>query len=122
MNNQDKVFKALADEHRRKLLKVISASKREYNLSELSELFPMTRQGLSKHLSKLTGANLLEVRFDGREKFFSANLDPLNLVAFWLQQFDAETTFPTKEAGEKIGEEATIKSNSFIDFIESQGR
>ncbi|WP_170227125.1 ArsR/SmtB family transcription factor [Luteibaculum oceani] len=119
---EEKVFRALADEHRRKLLKLIHDAKREYNLSELSELFPMTRQGLSKHLSKLIGADLIQVRFEGREKFFRANIEPLEFVGSWLGDFGISSSNEWKQNEIADPDNKRTKPNSFLDFIESQNQ
>src|SRR5262249_53915033 len=64
----DKVFKALADPSRRKLLDVLHGGDGQ-TLGELCEhLDEMTRQAVTQHLAVLEAANLVATTWRGREK------------------------------------------------------
>jgi DNA-binding transcriptional ArsR family regulator len=62
----DAVFKALADESRRKLLDQLHKSNGQ-TLGELCAHLDMTRQAVTKHLLLLEAANLVAVVWRGRE-------------------------------------------------------
>ncbi|HSU55340.1 MAG TPA: helix-turn-helix domain-containing protein, partial [Candidatus Dormibacteraeota bacterium] len=62
----DAVFKALADDSRRKLLDQLHRSSGQ-TLSQLCERLAMTRQGVTKHLALLERAKLVNVVWHGRE-------------------------------------------------------
>ena len=68
----DKVFKALADRSRRKLLDRLHAENGR-TLGQLCEGLEMTRQAVSKHLAVLEDANLVVVVWQGREKLHYLN-------------------------------------------------
>ncbi|MET7281362.1 helix-turn-helix domain-containing protein [Kribbella sp. NPDC005582] len=85
------VFKALADEGRRRLLDGL----RERNgqtLLELCELLPeLTRQGVTKHLRILEDANLVVPVKQGRNKLHYLNPVPINEIAErWLSNYERD--------------------------------
>jgi len=77
--DEEIVFKALADESRRKLLDVLFQRDGQ-TLTELSEHLDMTRFGVSKHLQILEEAGLLTTRKVGRSKHHYLNAVPIQLV------------------------------------------
>ncbi|MGZ0146977.1 ArsR/SmtB family transcription factor [Kribbella sp. WER1] len=85
------VFKALADEGRRRLLDAL----REQNgqsLQELCALLPdLTRQGVTKHLRILEDANLVVTVKRGRHKLHYLNPVPINEIAErWLSNYERD--------------------------------
>src|ERR1700687_6209433 len=88
----DKVFKALADPSRRKLLDRLY--KRDgQTLTELCEHLPMTRFGTMKHLRVLEKARLVTTRMQGREKLHFLNPVPLRLIHDrWTSKYAAPFT------------------------------
>ena len=84
----DEVFRALADESRRKLLDRLYA-KNGQTLGELCEGARMSRQAVTKHLNILEEANLVAVVWRGREKFHYLNPVPIaEIYARWIQKFE----------------------------------
>jgi len=75
----DKVFKALADPTRRKLLDRLYAENGQ-TLGQLCERLAMSRQAVTKHLLLLEEANLVAVVWRGREKLHYLNPVPIRLV------------------------------------------
>jgi DNA-binding transcriptional ArsR family regulator len=75
----DKVFKALADPGRRRLLDKLHANNGQ-TLSELCEHLDMSRQAVTKHLLLLEEANLVVVVWRGREKLHYLNPVPINEI------------------------------------------
>ena len=85
--NTDKVFKALADPGRRRLLDQLHADNGQ-TLSALCPHLDMTRQAVTQHLQLLEDANLVAVVWQGREKLHYLNPVPLHAVyARWVQKF-----------------------------------
>jgi len=76
---QDTVFKALADPHRRRLLDVLFQQDGQ-TLTELCEFLPMTRYGVMKHLQVLEDAGLISTQKEGREKHHYLNAIPIQEV------------------------------------------
>ena len=86
--DDDRVFKALADPSRRKLLDRLR-KRNGQTLNALCEGMGMSRQAVTKHLALLEEANLVAVQRDGREKRHFLNPVPINEIAErWIGKFD----------------------------------
>jgi DNA-binding transcriptional ArsR family regulator len=84
----DKVFKALADPSRRKLLDLLYAADGQ-TLGELCEHLDMTRQAVTQHLAVLEAANLMATTWRGREKLHYLNPVPLyEIYERWIAKFE----------------------------------
>jgi DNA-binding transcriptional ArsR family regulator len=78
-DEDDLVFKALADATRRHLLdRLFERDGR--TLTELEQELEMTRFGVMKHLKVLEAAGLVVYRREGREKFHYLNPVPIRLI------------------------------------------
>ena len=86
----DKVFKALADPTRRKLLDLL-CEKNGRTLAQLCENLEMTRQSATQHLGLLEDANLVSTVRRGREKLHFINPVPLHEVyERWVRKFERQ--------------------------------
>jgi DNA-binding transcriptional ArsR family regulator len=86
----DAVFKALADESRRKLLDRLRQSNGQ-TLSQLCASLAMTRQGVTKHLALLEAARLITVIRHGREKLHYLNPVPLHeIYERWISKYERQ--------------------------------
>ena len=86
--DHDKVFKALADASRRKLLDRLR-KKGGLSLGELCEKHDMSRQAVTKHLALLEAANLVVTKKQGREKLHYLNPIPINEIYMrWIGKFE----------------------------------
>ena len=86
----DKVFKALADPGRRRLLDQLRADNGQ-TLSALCAHMDMTRQAVTQHLQLLEDANLVAVVRQGREKLHYLNPVPLHAIyARWIKKFERQ--------------------------------
>ena len=74
--NDPPVFTAVADPVRRSLLLNL-AENSPRTATQLTAEYPMTRQGILKHLLILKNAGLVSVHQKGRDKLFSLNPIPL---------------------------------------------
>jgi len=84
----DKVFKALADAGRRKLLDCLF-SKNGQTLFELCAHLEISRQATSRHLKILEDANLIAIKWQGREKRHYLNPVPINEIYIsWINKFE----------------------------------
>ena len=83
----DKVFKALADPTRRRLLDLLHREN-GLTLTALCEGMDMTRQAVTQHLQLLEDANLVAIVWQGREKLHYLNPVPLHEIhERWIEKF-----------------------------------
>lgn len=86
--DQDKVFKALGDPTRRKLLDLLCEQNGQ-TLGQLCENLDMTRQSATQHLDLLQAANLVTAVKRGREKLHFLNPVPLHdIYERWVRKFE----------------------------------
>jgi DNA-binding transcriptional ArsR family regulator len=87
MDDDDRVFRALADPTRRHLLdRLFERDGR--TLRELEEDLEMTRFGVMKHLRVLEDAGLVVTRRRGREKLHFLNPVPIRLIHDrWIDKY-----------------------------------
>jgi DNA-binding transcriptional ArsR family regulator len=110
--NIDKVFKALADPTRRRLLDQLHTENGQ-TLSALCEHMAMTRQAVTQHLQLLEEANLVAVIWQGREKLHYLNPVPLfEIQELWIRKFERGRlgvlhTLKTQLEGNQNGNEKT---------------
>jgi DNA-binding transcriptional ArsR family regulator len=84
----DKVFKALADPSRRRLLDLLHQENGQ-TLTSLCAHLDMTRQAVTQHLQLLEDANLVAIVWRGREKLHYLNAVPLHdIYARWIEKFE----------------------------------
>lgn len=82
------VFMAIADSSRREILSLLMKH-REMALHELLPHFDMTRTAVSKHLTILKAADLVQSQKVGRETRYRLNAQPLKEVKQWLGLYEA---------------------------------
>lgn len=85
----DKVFHALADESRRKIVELLREAG-ELKVGDIASSFDMSLNGVSKHLKVLEQAGLVQRRIAGREHWLRVDWSALQLGYEWLhfyQQF-----------------------------------
>jgi DNA-binding transcriptional ArsR family regulator len=86
----DKVFKALADPTRRRLLDSLRASNGQ-PLGRLCQHLDMTRQAVMQHLRRLEDANLVATIRRGREKLHYLNLIPIHEISErWIAKYERQ--------------------------------
>ncbi len=82
------IFAALADPTRRSLL-VNLADHSPRTATQLAEEYPITRQGILKHLRILEAAALVAVDQQGREKRYTLTPAPLSELDRWIKDLSA---------------------------------
>ena len=86
----DKVFKALGDPTRIKLLDLLYERSGQ-TLGELCEHLDMARQSVTQHIGILEAANLVTTVWRGREKLHFMNPVPLQEVyERWVRKFERQ--------------------------------
>lgn len=82
--NAERLFDALGDPVRRKLVEAL-ADRGPRTATQLAEQYPITRQGILKHLHVLQDAGLVTVLPVGREKRFHLSTAPLGDAERWIR-------------------------------------
>lgn len=82
-HQQDEIFKAMADPHRRQILGELVRQSRE--AGELARMVGLAPNALSFHLRALKAADLVNVRREGR--YLRYSLEPASLLG-WRSQVD----------------------------------
>ena len=86
----DKVFKALGDPTRRRLLDLLCEENGQ-TLGQLCAHLDMARQSVTQHLDLLEGANLVSTVRKGREKLHFINPVPLHdIYERWVRKFEVQ--------------------------------
>lgn len=86
-DDDDAVFKALADETRRALLDRLFA-RDALTQGELEQAFPLSRFGIAKHLRVLEEAGLVTTRREGRRKLHFLNPVPIRQIHDrWIDKY-----------------------------------
>ena len=83
------IFAALADPVRRSLLANL-AENSPRTATQLAEEYPITRQGILKHLHILEDARLVAVHQRGREKRYTLTPEPLGELEQWIKEIGAK--------------------------------
>lgn len=86
---EERVFAALADSTRRRLL-VTLAERSPRTATQLAQEFPITRQGIVKHLDLLAQAGLVQARHQGRETRYTLTPEPLTNASAWIESIGAK--------------------------------
>jgi DNA-binding transcriptional ArsR family regulator len=87
INGMDALLQALADDSRRTMLDALRAG--PATVTELAELLPIARPGVSRHLRVLREAGLVEVRHAAQSRIYSLKPEPLAELDHWLDDYRA---------------------------------
>ena len=79
------IFQAIADPTRRAIIALIAVQAMTPNA--IAEHFDTTRQAISKHLRILTECELITQEQQGREIYYSLQIDKMKEIDKWLDQF-----------------------------------
>jgi DNA-binding transcriptional ArsR family regulator len=106
MDDDDGVFRALADPTRRLLLdRLFERDGR--TLTELESELEMTRFGVMKHLRVLEEAGLVVTRRSGREKLHFLNAVPIRLIHDrWIDKYTEHRVSALAELKDQLEETA----------------
>lgn len=83
----DQVYGALADPTRRAILGILAEG--EANVGGLADRFPISLNGVSKHVKVLERAGLVQRTVQGREHRLRLNAEPLREASAWLEHYRA---------------------------------
>ena len=80
-------YAALAEPSRRRILDMLRRGER--CVSDLVAHLKLSQPGVSKHLRVLREAGLVDVRQEGRTRWYRLRADPLSEVDHWLEPYRA---------------------------------
>jgi DNA-binding transcriptional ArsR family regulator len=106
VEDDDRVFKALADPTRRRLLDRLFERDGQ-TLVELEAGLEMTRFGVMKHLRVLESAELVSTRRSGREKHHFLNRVPIRVIHDrWIDKYTEQRVSQLTELKRRLEEPA----------------
>src|SRR5438105_15014937 len=79
------IFQAIADPTRRAIIALIALQAMTPNA--LAEHFDTTRQAVSKHLKILAECELVKQENQGREIYYSLEIEKMKEIDRWLEQY-----------------------------------
>ncbi|MEY4877153.1 MAG: hypothetical protein RL708_2302 [Bacteroidota bacterium] len=79
------IFQALADPTRRAILVLLATQAMTPNA--IAEEFHTSRQAVSKHIQMLTECELVKQEQQGREIYYSIEMEKMKEVDKWINQF-----------------------------------
>jgi DNA-binding transcriptional ArsR family regulator len=83
-------YTAMAEPQRRRILDLLRDGERSVN--DLVARIGLSQPGVSKHLRVLRDAGLVEVRPEGRQRWYALRAEPLAEVDEWLEPYRAYWT------------------------------
>jgi DNA-binding transcriptional ArsR family regulator len=81
----DRVFDALANEHRREMIRVLSVQ--PASISQLASLRALSLPAIHKHVAALEEAGMVIRKKVGRTNFLALSRDPLRRLQEWTNEF-----------------------------------
>jgi len=79
-------FNAVAEPRRRQILDLLARGERPVN--DLVSLLRLGQPQVSKHLRVLREVGLVEVREDGRQRWYRLNAQPLRPIHEWVKRYE----------------------------------
>lgn len=79
------IFQAIADPTRRGIIALIAIQSMTPNA--IAENFNTTRQAVSKHLRILTECELVKQEHQGREIYYTLEIEKMKEIDQWLEQY-----------------------------------
>ena len=83
----NRIFKAIADPTRREIFHLLVVGS-ALTISQISNSFDISRQGVTKHIKVLEEAKMVGFKPQGREKIIYAKPEALKEVKDWLSFYD----------------------------------
>ena len=81
-------LKALADPTRREILSLLKGGRK--SAGEIADQFPITDAAISRHLSVLKDADLIDDTRDGKYIFYELNASVLEEIMLWITDLKGE--------------------------------
>jgi DNA-binding transcriptional ArsR family regulator len=98
-------FNAVAEPRRRRILDLLAGGERPVN--ELVEALDVSQPAVSKHLRVLREVGLVEVRIEGRQRWYRLNGKALRPIGEWLRRYEDEWNYRFEALDELLREMQT---------------
>jgi DNA-binding transcriptional ArsR family regulator len=98
----DRVYSALADPTRRRLLVQLRAG--PARITDLAAPLPISFAAVARHVSVLERAGLVERRVSGREHWLTARAEPLQDAEAWIAEHEAQWRVRAEALERLLGE------------------
>ena len=86
--NLDRILKAIADPRRREIFNLLVVTASALSITQISQHFEISRQGVTKHINVLHEAGLISTTSEGRERYCNAIPNSLSAVKDWAAFYD----------------------------------
>ncbi|MDQ6843252.1 MAG: metalloregulator ArsR/SmtB family transcription factor [Bacteroidota bacterium] len=106
------VFQAIADPTRREIINLIS--RESLNLNSVAENFNVSRPAISKHIKILVECGLIIIKQEGRKRYCEANLQSLDQVSAWIEQYRAFWTNKLDALGDFLNKPVKVSPKASI--------
>jgi len=83
-----RVLKAIADPTRRQIFHALIIGSAALPITSISNQFEISRQGITKHLKVLEEAGLVKIEGRGRERYCTADANPLKGINAWVNFYE----------------------------------
>ncbi len=97
-----KLFKAIADPTRREIFHALVIATSALSITQISNQFDISRQGVTKHIKTLEEAGLVHIDSQGRERFCNANAKPLKELNDWIKFYEQFWDDKLKDLGDYL--------------------
>ncbi|MDN5210613.1 metalloregulator ArsR/SmtB family transcription factor [Fulvivirgaceae bacterium BMA12] len=101
-HNLNKIFKSIADPTRREIFHLLVLASSALSITQISQHFEISRQGITKHIRMLRDAGLIDMTEKGREHFCLANVKPLKAIQDWVQLYERFWDNKLKSLGDHL--------------------
>jgi len=83
-----RILKAIADPTRREIFHALVVASTALPITQISNQFDISRQGVTKHIKTLQDAGLVQISTKGRERFCHADAQPLQEINKWISFYE----------------------------------
>ncbi|MGM5469412.1 ArsR/SmtB family transcription factor [Flavobacteriaceae bacterium LMO-SS05] len=102
-----KLFKAIADPTRRDIFHALVIGASALSITQISNQFEISRQGVTKHIKTLEDVGLVSIDTQGRERFCKANAKSLKEINDWLKFYEQFWDNSLKNLGDYLDKQNT---------------
>jgi DNA-binding transcriptional ArsR family regulator len=107
-------FNAVAEPRRRAILNYLALQERP--VGEIVDSLGLEQPSVSKHLRVLLEVGLVNVRRDGRRKFYRTNAEAIRPLHEWTETFERYWRHQLSRVKERAEQKSNPSNNAGVDF------